>query len=222
MPKVKSVTFIDGSEDTLLMELDQPVPTEATTIVTTKNHLYGNAAIAIASKKTQFKAIASESVSITKNEVDLTNLLRKKLADITAELDAYSLKDYHINKSEVEQILQDTRTQLATATTLQELSQFYEASKRKLAEVKTDQQLVKEQADLIVDAAFEADEPGQKLPAVPSGYTIAVKTTSEPTSYNENGEVGVVGQSKVVYTLTHSASGVTADTKLITIIITPK
>lgn len=222
MPKVKSVTFIDGSEDTLLMELDQPVPTEATTIVTTKNHLYGNAAIAIASKKTQFKAIAGESVSITKNEVDLTNLLRKKLADITAELDAYSLKDYHINKSEVEQILQATRTQLATATTLQELSQFYEASKRKLAEVKTDQQLVKEQADLIVDAAFEADEPGQKLPAVPSGYTIAVKTTSEPTSYNENGEVGVVGQSKVVYTLTHSASGVTADTKLITIIITPK
>lgn len=220
MPKVVSVTFIEGSEDTLLMELDQPISTEATTTITTKNHLYGNAAIA--SKKTQFKAIAGETVSITKNEVDLTNLLRKKLADITAELDAYSLADYHINKSEVEQILQDTRTQLATATTLQQLSQFYEASKRKLAEVKTDQQLVKEQADLIVDATFEADELGQKLPVVPSGYTIAVKTTSEPTSYNEKGEVGVVGQSQVVYTLTHSASGVTAETKLITIIITPK
>lgn len=49
------------------------------------------------------------------------------------------------------------------------------------------------------------------LPAVPTGYTIAVKTTSTPAVYDADGKILTDGTSTVVYTVTHTASTNTAD-----------
>lgn len=57
------------------------------------------------------------------------------------------------------------------------------------------------------------------LPTVPAGYTIAVKTTSDATKYDADGKVQADGTATVVYTVTHTASGLTADTGNVTVTV---
>ncbi|MFJ9463460.1 toxin-antitoxin system YwqK family antitoxin [Viridibacillus arvi] len=59
-----------------------------------------------------------------------------------------------------------------------------------------------------------------KLPTVAAGYTIAVKTTSDDTKYDLNGKIVAAGPSNVVYTVTHTASGKTADTASVAVTVT--
>jgi trimeric autotransporter adhesin len=61
------------------------------------------------------------------------------------------------------------------------------------------------------------------LPTVSAGYTIAVKTTSDATTYSATGELLADGTSNVVYTVTHTASGKTQDTATVavTVDVTP-
>lgn len=60
-------------------------------------------------------------------------------------------------------------------------------------------------------------------PNVGSGYTIAVKTTSDDTKYSATGALLADGISNVVYTVTNTASGKTADTVsvAVTVDVTP-
>ncbi|WP_262174275.1 S-layer homology domain-containing protein [Saccharococcus sp. Marseille-Q5394] len=61
------------------------------------------------------------------------------------------------------------------------------------------------------------------LPSVPSGYSIAVKSTSAPAIYDTDGKLVADGTSNVVYTVTHTASGKTKDTATVavTVDVTP-
>lgn len=57
-------------------------------------------------------------------------------------------------------------------------------------------------------------------PTVADGYTIAVKTTSDSTIYDATGAIVTSGSSNVVYTVTHTASGKTADTGTVVVTVT--
>ncbi|MEY8000437.1 cell wall-binding repeat-containing protein [Clostridium sp. Mt-5] len=59
-----------------------------------------------------------------------------------------------------------------------------------------------------------------ELPTVPAGYTISVKSTDTPAVYDANGKIQAAGASNVVYTVTDTASGKTADTILIPVSVT--
>jgi len=58
------------------------------------------------------------------------------------------------------------------------------------------------------------------LPTVASGYTVKVKTTSDATKYDLDGEIVAAGTSDVVYTVTHTATGKTADTNAVAVTVT--
>lgn len=58
------------------------------------------------------------------------------------------------------------------------------------------------------------------MPTVPAGYTIAVKTSGTLADYSATGQVLQTGSSVVVYTVTHTASGLTADTGNVTVTVT--
>jgi len=59
------------------------------------------------------------------------------------------------------------------------------------------------------------------LPTVPTGYTIAVKTSATPAAYAADGKLVAAGTSAVVYTVTHTASTKTADSVSVTVTVTP-
>lgn len=59
-----------------------------------------------------------------------------------------------------------------------------------------------------------------ELPTVPSGYSIAVKTSSDTGVYDTDGKLVADGVSTVVYTVTHVASGKTQDTGNVTVTVT--
>ncbi|CAB1262548.1 Cell wall-binding repeat-containing protein [Clostridiaceae bacterium BL-3] len=59
-----------------------------------------------------------------------------------------------------------------------------------------------------------------ELPTVPTGYTIAVKTTDTPTVYDTDGKIQSNGTANVVYTVTNTASGKTADTVSVPVTVT--
>ncbi|NLU08653.1 MAG: hypothetical protein GXW91_10600, partial [Clostridiales bacterium] len=59
-----------------------------------------------------------------------------------------------------------------------------------------------------------------ELPTVPSGYTIAVKSTTNSTVYDESGKIQKAGTSDVVYTVTNTTTGKTADTVSIPVTVT--
>ncbi|WP_342600185.1 S-layer homology domain-containing protein [Psychrobacillus sp. FSL H8-0483] len=58
------------------------------------------------------------------------------------------------------------------------------------------------------------------LPTVPTGYTIAVNTTSAAAVYDTAGKLQTTGSSNVVYTVTHTASLKTTDTVSIAVAVT--
>lgn len=61
----------------------------------------------------------------------------------------------------------------------------------------------------------------EKLPTVDGGtYTITVKTTSDATKYALDGKIKATGTSNVVYTITHTATGKTADTGIVVVTVT--
>lgn len=57
------------------------------------------------------------------------------------------------------------------------------------------------------------------LPTVPAGYTIAVKSSSDVTKYDLTGLGVAAGTSNVVYTVTNTASGKTADTGTVVVTV---
>jgi hypothetical protein len=59
-----------------------------------------------------------------------------------------------------------------------------------------------------------------ELPVVPTGYTVAVKTTDTPAVYDTDGKIQSSGTANVVYTVTNTASGKTADTVSIPVTVT--
>jgi hypothetical protein len=73
-----------------------------------------------------------------------------------------------------------------------------------------------------VAATFEAKGTAGtvKMPTVDTEYTIAVKTTSDSTVYDADGKIVKAGTSKVVYTVTNTASELTADTTTVTVTVT--
>ncbi|WP_336883145.1 S-layer homology domain-containing protein [Priestia koreensis] len=59
-----------------------------------------------------------------------------------------------------------------------------------------------------------------KVPTLAAGYTIKVKSTSDATVYDADGKALKVGEASVVYTVTNTATGKTADTKAIKVTVT--
>lgn len=57
------------------------------------------------------------------------------------------------------------------------------------------------------------------LPTVPAGYTIVVKTTDDVTFYDLDGKIVADGTANVVFTVTHTASTLKADTAAIAIVV---
>lgn len=83
---------------------------------------------------------------------------------------------------------------------------------------------VKAVADGITTFAPAAAAAGTvSMPTVPAGYTIAVKTSSDETTYDTDGKLVADGTSNVVWTVTQTASGKTADTisVAVTVNVTP-
>jgi hypothetical protein len=64
----------------------------------------------------------------------------------------------------------------------------------------------------IDDQSFTGAAGTVKLPAVPAGYTIVVKTSDTLGVYDADGKILTDGTSNVVYTVTHTDSAKTADT----------
>lgn len=85
------------------------------------------------------------------------------------------------------------------------------------------QQAVNAEAAKIGNQTLTGTVNAVKLPTVPAGYTIAVKSTSAANVYNSTGEILTNGDSNVVYTVTHTASGKKADTApvVVTVTVTP-
>jgi len=59
-----------------------------------------------------------------------------------------------------------------------------------------------------------------KMPDVPAGYTIKVKSSSAAAVYSAEGKIVTDGDSNVVYTVTHTASGKTANTGTVVVTVT--
>ncbi|QEY20726.1 hypothetical protein D0S48_08455 [Psychrobacillus sp. AK 1817] len=72
-------------------------------------------------------------------------------------------------------------------------------------------------------AAFNAQTGTVVLPTVPTGYTVAVKTTSDVTKYDMTGKaVGAAADTaNVVFTVTHTATGKTADSASVVVTVAP-
>ncbi|WP_313894011.1 hypothetical protein [Psychrobacillus sp.] len=158
--------------------------------------------------------------------------LDKAKTDAIAELAIYKDTDYSpTNWTSIKGYKVDGTFEINAATTTAAVVKALSYAQMKINAVKTlveeqqdqqNQDLVNtEAANIPLTFAPAANLAGTvSLPTVGADYTISVKSTSNPLKYGMDGKVKADGSSTVVYTVTHKASGKTADTGLVEVITT--
>ncbi|WP_313891108.1 hypothetical protein [Psychrobacillus sp.] len=151
--------------------------------------------------------------------------LDKAKADAIAVLASYKSADYSPkNWEKIEGVKGNVLTAINASKTIAAVNQALINAQKEIDLVNTlvqDQDLVKAEAAKI-QSTFVARNPvgTVSLPKVGADYTISVKSTTSDISYDMNGKIQADGTSEVVYTVTHIASGKTADTVTVTVTVT--